>query len=72
MDRIFTYLVDLPTGINEMVTPCADGYTVYINARCSDAVQRKAYAHALRHVERDDFHSTKPVQQIETEAHGSR
>lgn len=71
MERIgdvFVYLVDLPDGINEMVTPCRDGYTIYIDARLDLAHRQKAYEHAMWHIEHDDFQKTD-VQQIEHAAH---
>ena len=67
-ENIYTYLVDLPDGINEMITPCADGYTVYIDARLDMAHRRKAYRHAMKHVLGNDFDKTN-VQEIEYEAH---
>ena len=30
MDDVFVYYVSLPPGVNEMVTPCPEGYTAYI------------------------------------------
>ncbi len=63
---IFLYYVELPDGIDEMVTPCLDGYTVYISSRISPERQRKAYLHALRHIRERDFEKTD-VQRIEAE-----
>ena len=68
MDNIFTYFVKLPDGIDEVVMPCLDGYTVYIDVNLSEQQQLKAYAHALHHIRNNDFE--KPdVQAIEAEAH---
>lgn len=64
---IFLYFVDLPEGIDEMVTPCLDGYTVYINARICHERQLKAYRHALRHIREKDFEKSD-VQGIEKNA----
>lgn len=70
MDDIYVYVVNLPPGINEMVTPCADGdFTVYLSAKLSSIGQQRAYEHALRHIQNHDFQKTD-VQQIESEAHG--
>ena len=52
-----------------MVTPCLDGYTVYLNARLSYSGRVRAYHHAIRHIERNDFEAEN-VQKIEEEAHG--
>ena len=70
MDDIYVYVVNLPPGINEMITPCGDGnYTVYLSAKLSSIGQQRAYEHALRHIQNHDFQKTD-VQQIEAEAHG--
>lgn len=69
MADTYVYLLDLPAGVNEMVTPCEDNdYTIYINGRLCDHKRREAYRHALTHIERDDFEKTD-VQQIEADAH---
>ena len=69
MSEVFVYLVDLPNGIRELTTPCADGnYTVYIDARLDNIQRQKAYQHAIRHIQNDDFSKTD-VQSIEYEAH---
>lgn len=67
-DNIYVYLIDLPDRVNEIVLPCLDGYTVYLNARLSYAGRVQAYHHAIRHIERNDFEKYD-VQQIEEEAH---
>lgn len=67
MEDIYVYYVNLPDGIDEMVAPCLDGYTVYIDARLSALDQRKAYAHALRHIKSHDWEKTD-VNQIEWDA----
>ena len=65
----YTYLTDLPEGIDEMVCPCADGnYTIYINGRLDLQHQQQAYRHALKHIERNDFEKDH-VGRIEKEAH---
>lgn len=68
MDDIFVYLVDLPPKVAEMITPCENGFTIYLNARLSYQDRIKAYMHAMRHVERNDWDKTE-VQQIEYESH---
>lgn len=67
MDRIYIYLIDLPTKIHEMVTPCADGYTIYINARLSQTGMIEAYDHAIFHINHHDFEK-EDVQSIEETA----
>jgi hypothetical protein len=68
MDDIFVYYVDLPCRVHEAVTPCFGGYTVYLNRKDDPFRQQKAYEHALKHIENNDFEKTD-VQQIESEAH---
>jgi hypothetical protein len=55
MDNIYTYFVPLPDGVNEMVTPCADGYTVYIDVHLDKEHRIDAYNHAIRHVTSGDL-----------------
>lgn len=68
MDNVFTYLIELPTTVKEMVVPCNDGFTVYINSNLSHMEQQMAYLHALKHINEKDF-AAYDVQIIELEAH---
>lgn len=68
MNDIFVYIVDMPTTASEMIMPCPDGYTIYINARLSYHDRVKAYLHALGHVEGNDWERVN-VQEIEKDAH---
>lgn len=70
MDNVYIYLADLPPHINEMVTPCSDGYTVYIDASLSKNEQISAYSHALSHITEGDFEKESGVQEIEFDRHG--
>lgn len=68
MVDVFTYLVELPDQIDEMVVPCLDGYTVYINRDLPQNRRISALEHAVRHILRGDFE--KPdAGEIEVEAH---
>ena len=70
MNDVYVYLVDLPCKVHEAVTPCLDGgYTVYINSKLSYQERVKAYNHALRHIENNDFWSEEDIQTIEARAH---
>lgn len=71
MDNIYTYIVDLPDGVNEIVCPCLNGYTVYIDDKLSPEGKRNAYKHALYHITNNDFEKTD-VNAIELEAHKER
>lgn len=66
---IYIYIVKLPPRVNEVVTPCLDGYTVYISDRLDDLQRLEAYKHAVKHIRNRDFEKSD-VQEIETEAHG--
>lgn len=68
MDDIYTYITNLPDCVHEMVAPCYDGYTVYINEKLSSDDMYRAYCHAMAHIYRHDF-DKQDVQIIETEAH---
>lgn len=68
MEDVFVYLVDLPAGVRELVTPCLDGWTIYIDEKLSDEEKRAAYSHALFHIANGDFEKTD-VQRIEAAAH---
>lgn len=61
---IFIYEVDLPKNVNEMVTPCVGGYTIYINASLSSFRKKKAVDHAIHHIENNDF-ERHDIQDIE-------
>lgn len=66
--EVYTYLVDLPAGVSEMVTPCLGGYTIYIDSALTFEGRMRAFRHALYHIEHGDFDKTD-VQSIESEAH---
>lgn len=63
--------LDLPTTIRSFVRETEDGYTIVINPRLSIYEQQKAYKHEVEHIEKDDLHSGKCADQIETERHES-
>lgn len=73
MDDVYVYLRDdLPAKVGELISPCPDGYTIYISSHLDDAHRQEAYEHAIEHIKRGDFDvdCVKDVQEIETEAHG--
>ena len=67
MDDVFVYIVELPRKVREIVTPCADGYTVYISSSLGLPKQREALLHAIHHILNNDF-SRDNVNEIELEA----
>ncbi len=68
MDDVFVYYVAMPPHIKEFVSPCLDGYTVYINDQLSKEEQLSAYYHAMVHIVNHDFEKYD-VQQLEMAAH---
>lgn len=55
MDYIVRY-VSLPMHVHGMTVMDENGfYNVYINSDQSDEIQRAAYEHELKHLERNDF-----------------
>ena len=69
MDEIYTYIVTLPIGVDELVVPCADGYTVYLADRLDSFALREKYEHAVTHIRRKDWEKAD-VREIEGGAHG--
>ena len=68
MDNTYVYIVGLPDEIKEMVLPCADGFTVYINEKLDDETKLQAYQHAVQHIRETDW-SKCDIQEIEGNAH---
>lgn len=68
MDEIFVYFAPLPDGVHEMVVPCLEGYTVYIDEKQDDFGRAKSYLHAIDHIRGND-HEEMDVQSIEALAH---
>lgn len=69
MDDIYLYFVDIPGNAHEMVVPCYEGYTVYIDVKLSFAEKIEAYRHAMDHINNDDWHSGMTADQIEARCH---
>lgn len=60
----------MPVGLRANVVENDDGsYTVLVNAKLSDEMQREKYQHELNHIVRKDFNNSN-VNQIEFDAHG--
>ena len=69
-DKTNTTVYRVPLNVNEVVLRNAedDGHTIYINEDLTDEEARKAFDHAVGHIQRNDFDKTD-VQQIEAAAH---
>lgn len=62
-------VIHLGRGVREMVFENEDGgHTVFIDDQLTPEAQRKAFLHAMRHIEEDDFGRHGDVQEIETRA----
>jgi hypothetical protein len=61
-------MVKLPAGVNEAVTPCSDGYTVYIDIDLPDHKIEKVLKHVIQHIDNNDF-DKNDVQTIEIDSH---
>lgn len=68
LDDVFIYRRPLPIGVNEVVFPCADGWTVWIADRLDLPGMRRAYRHAVEHIKNDDWNKTD-VNEIERSRH---
>ncbi len=71
-EKTNTTVYRVPLEVNEAILGNSedDGYTIYIDEDLTDEEARKAFDHALGHVERQDFEKAD-VQQIEAEAHAA-
>ena len=70
MDYERVIITNFPdTSAQELVTENPDGgHTILLNARLTREAQLKAYDHAMKHIENDDFRKEN-VQRIEAERH---
>lgn len=71
MKDVFVQMVDFKCySVREAVTEDAEGnYIIFINSRLSPDIQKKAYLHALKHVQNDDFNSNVDISTLEYERH---
>ena len=57
---------NMPYGVKGFVLNSPDGtHNIYINARYPYETMTKTYLHELRHIQRDDFGSDKPISELE-------
>ena len=67
LDDLFVRLVpDL--SVNEMITPCENGYSVYIKEELPEEKKVEALYHAYVHKKNNDFGNID-IQDIEARAH---
>lgn len=59
-------VVDLPCTVKALLRFDAEGFpNIYVNARLSQEEQKKAIAHELRHIRRDDAYSAEEIEKME-------
>jgi hypothetical protein len=68
MDNIFIYFANLPDHVKEMIAPCYDGYTIYLDSNLDEIQRVEAYNHALSHIIGEDYEK-HDVNAIEINAH---
>ena len=64
----FVRVIDFPKGVNRVgfVLLNSDGtYSVYINAKASEAQKKKAMRHEYAHMANDDLYGCKDITTIE-------
>ena len=66
--NIWYYIRPLPAGVNEVVFPDPDGWTIWISDRLDAVEVRNAYRHALEHINNGDF-DRSDADQIERDRH---
>lgn len=67
LDDLFVRLVP-NLSVNEMITPCENGYSVYIKEDLSEEKKIEALYHAYIHKKSNDFENID-IQDIESRAH---
>ena len=59
-------MIAFPGDIHGAVRLSEDGFAnIYINDFLAPEAKRRAFEHEVKHVENDDFHNGKPIQDIE-------
>jgi len=66
---IYVYFIDIPGKVKEMVVPCHMGYTIYIDKKLDENQRIKAYRHAMKHINNNDWENTGSADIIEFHAH---
>lgn len=73
IDDLYIYYVEFPKDLSrehEIVMPCLDGYTIYINLNLDRKERFKAIEHAKEHIRSGDLDQHEgDVQKLEARAH---
>ena len=66
----FIRKIDFPNCASRAVCVENDDgtFSVFVNARCTDAQIRARFPHELHHMERNHFHDERSIREIEGEA----
>lgn len=67
LDDLFVRIVP-NLSVNEMITPCENGYSVYIKEELPEEKKVEALYHAYVHKKNNDF-TRSDIQDIEARAH---
>ena len=69
METINVILIDLDTMVGETICKNADdSFTIFINSRWSNEMQRRCFCHALDHIRNNDWEKSD-ANSIEGERH---
>ena len=62
----FIYYDVFPWSVRGLVKTNNDGtFSIYLNRRYPISVLKKTFQHEIKHIEFDDFHNNKSIQEIE-------
>lgn len=65
-DEYRVYMMPFPGDIMGMVRIDNEGYpSIYINDRLSPQAKKRAFLHELKHIQRDDFFNSLPIEVAE-------
>lgn len=65
-DGCIVRLIDLPPSVGGLVSEDETGFlNIYINARWGKAMQIRSLRHEIDHIEKEDLHNNKTIQEVE-------
>ena len=71
-DDVIVRLINMPHTVKGIVSKSPDGiYNIYVNARQSRELQKKALKHETDHIEKGDLESDESIVKIEIAPFGS-
>lgn len=67
---IRTVIQNLPIGVKGFTLADENGdYTIFLNARYTQEMNRKTFRHELKHIKNGDFYRIESADSIETARH---